>query len=116
MVDVPVIIIASNRPLYLYRTLKTLLTIPGANTSLTTVFVDGLFQEPVDVAKLLGVNVINHEPSGKGGTRRISQNYKASLTKAFDIYPVCYLDTVHVLAFINIHVIWYMYWHLVYVL
>ncbi len=67
-------------------------------------FVDGLFQEPVDVAKLLGVNVINHEPSGKGGAGRTSQNYKASLTKTFDIYPVCYLD-------IYVNMYWYLYQH-----
>lgn len=56
--DVPVAVIASNRPSYLFRMLRRLLSIPGADPSMVTVFVDGFFQEPMDVAKLLGVRAI----------------------------------------------------------
>lgn len=47
--DVPVVIIASNRPHYLYRMLRTLLNTPGVNRSAVTVFIDGYFEEPLQV-------------------------------------------------------------------
>lgn len=84
--DVPVIIIASNRPLYLFRMIRGLLSAQGSNASMVTVFVDGFFHEPVDVARLFSIRAIQHEPkSQKNG--RISQHYKASLTETFDLYP-----------------------------
>ena len=67
--------------------LRGLLSARGANASLVTVFVDGFFQEPVDVAALFGIRAIQHAPqSQKNG--RISQHYKASLSQVFDLYPV----------------------------
>ena len=73
--------------MYLYRSLKTLLSTPGANASQTLVFIDGFYQEPVDVAAMFGVRAFKHEPaSQKNG--RISQHYRASLTKTFDTFPV----------------------------
>ena len=69
------------------RMIRGLLSAHGANSSLVTVFVDGFFQEPVDVAALFGIRAIQHAPqSQKNG--RISQHYKASLTQTFDLYPV----------------------------
>ena len=53
--DVPVAVIASNRPIYLFRMLQRLLSTPGANPDMVVVFIDGFFQEPMDVAELLGV-------------------------------------------------------------
>ena len=35
--------------------LRGLLSVPGANVSLISVFVDGFFQEPVDVASLFNI-------------------------------------------------------------
>ena len=67
--------------------LKTLLSTPGSNSTLTTVYIDGFFQEPADVAKLFGIRYVFHEPqSQKNG--RIAQHYKASLTTTFHTYPV----------------------------
>lgn len=67
--------------------LRGLLSAQGANASLVTVFVDGFFQEPVDVAALFGIRAIQHAPqSQKNG--RISQHYKSSLSQMFDLYPV----------------------------
>lgn len=51
--DVPVVIIASNRPHYLYRMLRTLLNTPGVNRSAVTVFIDGYFEEPLQVSTSL---------------------------------------------------------------
>ena len=41
-----------------YRTLRGLLSARGANASLVTVFIDGFFQEPKDVAGLFNVRAI----------------------------------------------------------
>ena len=58
MSDVPVAIIASNRPQYLYRMLRSLLSANGANPSMITVFIDGFYAEPLAVAKLFGLRGI----------------------------------------------------------
>ena len=51
-------IIASNRPLYLFRMLRKLLSVPGASPDMVTVFIDGFFQEPVEVTGLFGVRAV----------------------------------------------------------
>ena len=58
MSDIPVAIIASNRPQYLYRMLRSLLSADGANPSMITVFIDGFYTEPLAVAKLFGLRGI----------------------------------------------------------
>ncbi|XP_059490734.1 protein O-linked-mannose beta-1,2-N-acetylglucosaminyltransferase 1-like [Neocloeon triangulifer] len=84
--DVPVAIIASNRPHYLYRMLRSLLSAHGANADMITVFIDGYFEEPLEVTKLFGLRGIQHTPIGIKNAR-ISQHYKASLTATFNIFP-----------------------------
>lgn len=84
--DVPVSIIASNRPHYLYRMLQSLLSAQGANSNLVTVFIDGYFEEPLEVTKLFGLKGIQHTPIGVKNAR-ISQHYKASLTATFNLFP-----------------------------
>ena len=83
---VPVAIVASNRPHYLYRMLRSLLSSFGCNPSMITVFIDGYFEEPLEVTKLFGLRGIQHTPIGvRNG--RISQHYKASLTATFNLFP-----------------------------
>ena len=60
--DVPVTVIASNRPLYLYRMLRRLLSVPGARPDMVTVFIDGFFQEPMEVTGLFGVRAVQVSP------------------------------------------------------
>ncbi|XP_069695480.1 protein O-linked-mannose beta-1,2-N-acetylglucosaminyltransferase 1-like isoform X2 [Periplaneta americana] len=84
--DVPVAIIASNRPHYLYRMLRSLLSAHGVNPEMITVFIDGYFEEPLEVTKLFGLRGIQHTPIGVKNAR-ISQHYKASLTATFNIFP-----------------------------
>ena len=60
--DLPVAIIASNRPVYLYRMLRKLLTVPGADAKMMTVYIDGFFNEPAAVCKLLNVRAVQHTP------------------------------------------------------
>ncbi|XP_074595619.1 protein O-linked-mannose beta-1,2-N-acetylglucosaminyltransferase 1-like isoform X2 [Brevipalpus obovatus] len=84
--DVPVTIIASNRPHYLYNMLRSLLSAQGSNKDMITVFIDGYFEEPLEVTKLFGLRGIQHTPIGVKNAR-ISQHYKASLTATFNLYP-----------------------------
>ncbi|XP_035219578.1 protein O-linked-mannose beta-1,2-N-acetylglucosaminyltransferase 1-like [Stegodyphus dumicola] len=84
--DVPVAIIASNRPHYLYRMLRSLLSAHGCNPEMITVFIDGYFEEPLEVTKLFGLRGIQHTPIGAKNAR-ISQHYKASLTATFNLFP-----------------------------
>ncbi|PVD23743.1 hypothetical protein C0Q70_17016 [Pomacea canaliculata] len=84
--DVPVAVIASDRPHYLYRMLRTLLSAPGADPKMVTVFIDGYFEEPLAVTQLFGLRGIQHTPLGVKNAR-ISQHYKASLTATFSLYP-----------------------------
>nr|XP_046914678.1 protein O-linked-mannose beta-1,2-N-acetylglucosaminyltransferase 1-like [Dermatophagoides farinae] len=83
---VPVSIVASNRPQYLYRMLRTLLSARGCNPSMITIFIDGYFEEPLEVTKLFGLRGIQHTPIGIKNAR-ISQHYKASLTATFNLFP-----------------------------
>ena len=84
--DVPVAIIASNRPHYLYRMLRTLLSANGANPDMITVFIDGFYDEPLAVAELFGLRGIQHAPIGVRNAR-ISQHYKSSLSSTFQLFP-----------------------------
>ena len=56
--NVPVAVIASNRPAYLFRMLRRLLSTPGSNPRNTVVFIDGFFPEVVGVAELVGVRAV----------------------------------------------------------
>ncbi|CAC5410943.1 POMGNT1 [Mytilus coruscus] len=87
---VPIVIIASDRPHYLFRMLKNLLQIPGADPKMITVFIDGYFDEPLQVTKLFEFRVKN---------ARVSQYYKASLTATFNLYPESnyFSQTIHLL-------------------
>uniref|UniRef100_H2YNG9 Alpha-1,3-mannosyl-glycoprotein 2-beta-N-acetylglucosaminyltransferase n=1 Tax=Ciona savignyi TaxID=51511 RepID=H2YNG9_CIOSA len=84
--DVPVAVIASNRPQYLYRMLMTLLNADGVNKDKIIVFIDGHFVETMEVARLLGVRGIYHTPAGVKAAR-ISQHYKSSLSAIFELNP-----------------------------
>ncbi len=71
--DVPMTIIASNRPLYLFRMLRKLLSVPGARADMVTVFIDGFFQEPVEVTGLFGVRAVQVSPVSQAGSQRSSR-------------------------------------------
>ncbi|KAJ6659543.1 hypothetical protein lerEdw1_018778 [Lerista edwardsae] len=60
--DVPVAVIAGNRPNYLYRMLRSLLSAQGVNPQMIIVFIDGYYEEPMDVVELFGLKGIQHTP------------------------------------------------------
>lgn len=60
-IDLPVLIMAGNRPQYLFRMLKSLRRVQGLNPDMVTVFIDGFFDEPGSIARMFGVRVYKHE-------------------------------------------------------
>ena len=59
-VNLPVLVMAGNRPQYLFRMLKTLQGVQGLMPSMVTVFIDGFFDEPASVARMFGLKVNQH--------------------------------------------------------
>ncbi|KAJ0032883.1 hypothetical protein NQD34_002964 [Periophthalmus magnuspinnatus] len=60
--NIPVAVIAGNRPNYLYRMLRSLLSAHGVNPQMITVFIDGYYEEPMDVVELFGLKGVQHTP------------------------------------------------------
>ncbi|XP_051568692.1 protein O-linked-mannose beta-1,2-N-acetylglucosaminyltransferase 1-like [Myxocyprinus asiaticus] len=84
--NIPVAVIAGNRPNYLYRMLRSLLSSHGVNPQMITVFIDGYYEEPMDVVELFGLKGVQHTPISIKNAR-VSQHYKASLTATFSLHP-----------------------------
>ncbi|XP_067315943.1 protein O-linked-mannose beta-1,2-N-acetylglucosaminyltransferase 1 [Pseudorasbora parva] len=84
--NIPVAVIAGNRPNYLYRMLRSLLSSHGVNPQMITVFIDGYYEEPMDVVDLFGLKGVQHTPISIKNAR-VSQHYKASLTATFSLHP-----------------------------
>ena len=70
--NIPVAVVASNRPHYLYRAIRSILSAHGAKKELITVFIDGFFEEPAAVSRLFNIKVIQHVPISSKNAR-ISQ-------------------------------------------
>eukprot|EP00795_Rhopilema_esculentum_P004726 gene4726-21025_t len=87
LLDIPVVIIASSRPRYLFRMLRKLMSVPGANPSQTTVYIDGEHNETAAVAELFGLKAVRNEIECTKNCR-IQQHYKKSLTHSFDAFPL----------------------------
>ncbi|XP_076039352.1 uncharacterized protein LOC143024435 [Oratosquilla oratoria] len=78
--DIPVLILAHNRPLYLYRLLRVLLGQPGLSRQLLRVFVDGADFETLRFLTLLDLDFLLH--------RRVSPQFICLHTeKNLDICP-----------------------------
>lgn len=63
-----------------------MLTASGANASMITVYIDGFFEEPMQVVRLFNLKGVQHKPMGVRNAR-ISQHYKSALTNLFAQYP-----------------------------
>jgi len=83
----PIVIIASNRPRYLFRMLYKLQNVPGADRKMMTVFIDGFYNETIAVAELFGLKVVINEIECTK-ICRIQQHYKKSLSRIFDDFPL----------------------------
>uniref|UniRef100_A0A673MEU3 Protein O-linked-mannose beta-1,2-N-acetylglucosaminyltransferase n=1 Tax=Sinocyclocheilus rhinocerous TaxID=307959 RepID=A0A673MEU3_9TELE len=69
-----------------FRMLRSLLSSHGVNPQMITVFVDGYYEEPMDVVDLFGLKGVQHTPISIKNAR-VSQHYKASLTATFSLHP-----------------------------
>lgn len=58
--EIPIAVMASNRPHYLIRMLLGLQKVEGLDPNMVTVFIDGFWKEPESVTKLIGVKVQQH--------------------------------------------------------
>lgn len=99
--DLPVAVIASNRPLYLYRMLRSLLSMPGADASMITVYIDGFFEEPAAVCKLFKVKSVHHTPVCSKNCRIGQVSVALSLFIFYHIHPYLQIQykLVHSLHF-----------------
>ena len=86
LASIPISIIASNRPHYLYKMLSILLLIPGVHMDMITVYIDGYYDEPAAVADLLDIKFVEHVPVCRKACR-IHQHYKHALDDTFRKYP-----------------------------
>uniref|UniRef100_A0A6G1S5J3 Protein O-linked-mannose beta-1,2-N-acetylglucosaminyltransferase 1 n=1 Tax=Aceria tosichella TaxID=561515 RepID=A0A6G1S5J3_9ACAR len=87
LLHVPIVVIAGNRPYYLYRMLRSLLQARGVQASMVTVFIDGFYDEPREICKLLNLRYVQNKPEGQRSAR-ISHHYKTSLTHTFErLFP-----------------------------
>ncbi|MGH0122556.1 UNVERIFIED_CONTAM: hypothetical protein FKN15_038106 [Acipenser sinensis] len=82
--DVPVAVIAGNRPNYLYRMLRSLLSAQGVNPQMITVFIDGYYEEPMDVVELFGLKGVQHTPISIKNAR-VSQDAQFAIVLEEDL-------------------------------
>uniref|UniRef100_A0A6I8RNW5 Protein O-linked-mannose beta-1,2-N-acetylglucosaminyltransferase n=1 Tax=Xenopus tropicalis TaxID=8364 RepID=A0A6I8RNW5_XENTR len=97
---VPVAVIAGNRPNYLYRMLRSLLSAQGVSPQMITVFIDGYYEEPMDVVELYGLKGIQHTPISIKNARVSQHVYILDhLSLMFDIkLMIVFLSqTIHLL-------------------
>ena len=94
--DLPVAVIASNRPQYLFRMIRSVLSAQGADPSMITVYIDGFFEEPLGVAHLFGLRGIQHTPVSSKNARIAQVRY--------EYCPVC-LKMDSVIYYIFIHLV-----------
>lgn len=86
LLNVPLLIFANDRPFYLKKCLKRLLSIPASNPSNFLVSINGFQPETKELVRFFGLNFIETENIGFANAK-ISQNYKNSLKKSFEIFP-----------------------------
>lgn len=51
-----------NRPAYFFRMVTSLQKAIGLDVSMVTVFIDGFHEEPAAIARLFGLNLVQHKP------------------------------------------------------
>lgn len=85
--DVPVLVMAANRPKYLFRSLFNILNANGVHRRNIVVSIDGFYSESVAVADLFSVRSIQTKPEGTKAAR-VSQHYRRALHQVMnDLFP-----------------------------
>lgn len=87
IVNIPIVIIAANRPILLYKLLRKLLSLQGVDVKMVTVFIDNdNSDEMYSVCKVFNVRFVVHKPVCDRNCR-IGQHYRQTLTETFDSNP-----------------------------
>lgn len=78
--QLPIAIMASNRPYYLLRMLRGLQKVEGLDPSTMTVFIDGFWDEPAAVTRLMGLKLQQHAGVSQRNARvaQVTRSYVAS--------------------------------------
>ncbi|XP_042219974.1 protein O-linked-mannose beta-1,2-N-acetylglucosaminyltransferase 1-like [Homarus americanus] len=88
---IPTVVVASERPLYLDRCLRRLLSVAGSNPRQTLVVADGHpnagLREVSALASLYGLKFLGHDSGGHNSTLRITRHYKVVFDSAFITFP-----------------------------
>ncbi|XP_043191250.1 protein O-linked-mannose beta-1,2-N-acetylglucosaminyltransferase 1-like [Amphibalanus amphitrite] len=85
----PIVIVASNRPKYLFRCLASLLANRGLDRQRVVVFVDGDYEEVRQLLDLLDVPLHQHQvelPTSNAGSR-IGAIYRYTVQRALQMFP-----------------------------
>ena len=71
---------ASNRPYYLMRMLRGMQKVEGLDPSTVTVFIDGFWDEPAAVTRLMGLKLQQHAGVSQRNARvaQVTREYVAS--------------------------------------
>ncbi|XP_064111539.1 protein O-linked-mannose beta-1,2-N-acetylglucosaminyltransferase 1-like [Macrobrachium nipponense] len=83
---IPVAVVTANKPRRLFRLLKTLFTVPGANETDILAVVDGGHPETLELLKVLRVSFVVHRPEGFHNART-NANIRFALHSVFLTYP-----------------------------
>nr|XP_027237262.1 protein O-linked-mannose beta-1,2-N-acetylglucosaminyltransferase 1-like [Penaeus vannamei] len=81
--DLGIAILATDRPHYLYRTLKSLWEAPGLNRDKVAVYADTHHQGIMDVCKLFGVHLVVAQQPGNSSAIRIRNKFQRILGDLF---------------------------------
>nr|XP_045613289.1 protein O-linked-mannose beta-1,2-N-acetylglucosaminyltransferase 1-like [Procambarus clarkii] len=81
-----IVVLAWNRPRYLYRLLHQLLRQPGVRPAQVLVSVDGVEDEPIRLVEVLGLRYLVHTPEGDLASPRISRHLRFALFKALETF------------------------------
>ena len=85
--DIPVVIMAAERPFYLHRMLNGFLGVPGVNHAMITVYIDcEQCEEPEAICKLYNLKFVRHI-TNCGRVCRISNHYRRTIKETFDTHP-----------------------------
>ncbi|XP_069939562.1 protein O-linked-mannose beta-1,2-N-acetylglucosaminyltransferase 1-like [Cherax quadricarinatus] len=82
--ELGVVVVAGNRPRYLYRLLRQLLTQPGVALKQVLVCVDGIYEETIKLLEVLDLEWRVHSPEGTGSPR-ISRQVRFALFHALEV-------------------------------
>ncbi|XP_037080422.1 LOW QUALITY PROTEIN: protein O-linked-mannose beta-1,2-N-acetylglucosaminyltransferase 1-like [Pollicipes pollicipes] len=87
LTDVPIAVVASNRPQALFRMMKSLLKNRGVIASNIIVFVDGEHKEVDDLCQLLDIKCVSQVNDWEDVTMRIREHYHQVLTNVWHHFP-----------------------------